>query len=317
MVFPIHEAQITGIFVESVFFGIHIATFGCCLQALVTTSRLTPKPMKDINWPMIIFSLVLFSNAAFDLAIGFYHNLRAFVYYKGPGGPTEELTNISDWVNVARSLTVVMQTMIGDAMLIYRCWVMYGRSFTVVSFSVLLWLGAIVCTILVTYLEATLHSRVLISARQLRPAGTAFWAITIAINVITTSLLVWRIWTVERESAKYRVYSNIYAKSMLGGVIRSIIESGLLYTFTALITFVTFLVGSNAVYVVTDAEIQIVGIAFNLLSIRAARLRKPGRDSSSLNSNLSVPIQFLRPRSTQKTEVHVTVTADRVHDDMV
>ena len=135
--FPITEAQITGLFVESVLFGIHLITAGYCMRALMSTSARW-KSRDEINWAMLVVSLLLLSNATFDVVLGFYHNLKAFVFYTGQGGPAEEFTNISDWINVSKvrgslvnptpqtgselwifqSLTVVVQTMIGDGMLV-------------------------------------------------------------------------------------------------------------------------------------------------------------------------------------------------------
>lgn len=116
-------------------------------------------------------------------------------------------------------------------------------------------------------------------------------------DMIFIGLLIWRIWDVDKQSKDFRIeisrQSHSY-QSRLQRIMRILIESGLLYTTTALISFVTFTVGSNAVYVITDAvsvhisvqtlffftnfvallvqEIQIVGIAFNLIIIRASQI---------------------------------------------
>lgn len=100
--FPITEAQVTGLFVESVFFGIHLITFGSCMQALMPATDKQWRGLGNVNWAMLVVSLFLLANAAFDVSLGFYHNLKAFVFFKGSGGPVQELTNISDWINVSK-----------------------------------------------------------------------------------------------------------------------------------------------------------------------------------------------------------------------
>lgn len=99
---------------------------------------------------------------------------------------------------------MVIQTIIGDTVLvciiflsylnliarniqIYRCWIVYGRSFLVITPSASLWLGLVGSTIWIIFLEATLN--VLFSANQITHAITVFWSITIALNVITTGTL--------------------------------------------------------------------------------------------------------------------------------
>ncbi|CAA7268856.1 unnamed protein product [Cyclocybe aegerita] len=321
--FPITEAQLTGLFVESILFGVHMVSLGYCLQALMST-KTRWRRSSEINWPMVAISCALFANAAFDVSLGFYHNMKAFVFYTGPGGAAAKFTDISNWVNVLKSLTVVVQTMIGDAMLIYRCWVVYHQSFLVVSCSIVLWLGCLATTIWVIYLEATLHSRVLVSASQLQPAGTSFWALTIVLNIITTGLLLWRIHSVESSNRKYRIHSITdpdRRRSTLQRVMLSIIESGILYSIASLTTFITFVIGSNAVYVTTDAEIQIVGIAFNLIIIRASNIAGFGDGSTMVSAQTSAtqsaPLQIIHGSQMtrdQKTEVHVLVTQDSKQD---
>jgi len=118
---------------------------------------------------------------------------------------------------------------------------------------------------------------------------------------------------------------------------RIIVESGLLYSTTAFITFVTFVTGSSGVYVITDAvrtlsnsshfllreifsahihisqEIQIVGIAFNMIIIRASMLAGLENEGTTMGrSTRDVPLQIVQPGVTSTTdskmEVHVLTT---------
>jgi hypothetical protein len=99
--FPITEAELTGSFTESVLWGFHIVTLGFCMQTLLR-SKNQWKSSRDINWPMVAVSLALFINASFDVLLGFYHTLLAFVFFQGEGGATGEYTDISEWINIAR-----------------------------------------------------------------------------------------------------------------------------------------------------------------------------------------------------------------------
>lgn len=99
--FPITEAQLTGLFLESIVFGIYLVTFGMCLHTLMMTGSRWRSPA-ELNVPMIIVTGVFFVIAAFDLALGFYHTIKAFVLFTGDGGAAAEFTNISDWVNVMK-----------------------------------------------------------------------------------------------------------------------------------------------------------------------------------------------------------------------
>ncbi|KAF8174896.1 hypothetical protein BJ912DRAFT_989506 [Pholiota molesta] len=311
--FPITEAELTGSFTESVLWGFHIVTLGFCMQTLLR-SKNQWKSSRDINWPMVAVSLALFINASFDVLLGFYHTLLAFVFFQGEGGATGEYTDISEWINIARSVTVLVQTTIGDAVLVYRCWVVYQRSFRVIAVSCLLWLALMGAGIWLIYLEATLKSRLLISAKQLSPATTLCWAVTIALNIITTGLLIYRIWRVDSSGRKY-LMTNGQGKSAQGklrNIMRIIIESGLMYSVIAALTFITVIVGSNAAYVTSDMEVQIVGIAFDLILVRTANIYSDGSIDASRGTAQNVPLQtFVSPTRVTRsmnpmTEIYVT-----------
>jgi hypothetical protein len=102
--FPITEAELTGSFSESVLWGFHIITLGFCMQALLR-SKNQWKKSRDVNWAMVGVSLALFVNASFDVLLGFYHTLLAFVFFQGEGGATGAYTDISEWINIARVRT--------------------------------------------------------------------------------------------------------------------------------------------------------------------------------------------------------------------
>lgn len=88
---------------------------------------------------------------------------------------------------------------------------------------------------------------------------------------------------------------------------RIVIESGLLYTFVALLTFILLVLGSNALYPVSDVHVMVVGIAFNLIIIRAASKRPDegsrGGIKSDGSQNFSLTVlgsqrrTFVRPQS--------------------
>ncbi|KAF9531389.1 hypothetical protein CPB83DRAFT_848946 [Crepidotus variabilis] len=70
---------------------------------------------------MVLVTTLSLIIGAFNLSIGFYHNLQIFVLFRGRGDPKEAFANISDWINVAYTVTTLLQVLLGDAILIYRC----------------------------------------------------------------------------------------------------------------------------------------------------------------------------------------------------
>ncbi|KAJ7576922.1 hypothetical protein C8J56DRAFT_971940 [Mycena floridula] len=253
--FTITKAEIVGLCLESIGYGIFLITFFPCIKVLVWDSSFRRR--KTINWIMLVVACLLFCFATMDVAFGLQHNIVAFVLYTGPGGAAEQFSDISNYVSVMKSVDVFFSVIIGDAMLIYRCWVVYGKSYLVIAFPLLIWMADTACAMVLTWIEATFHSHSLLLAGKFGPFLTSFASLTIVQNVITTALIIWRIWKVDRENAKYRyntgsTNTGTRRSSRLRNVMRIVIESGLLYTTFAVISFCTYVTNSNAFYVTTD-----------------------------------------------------------------
>ncbi|KAF9467819.1 hypothetical protein BDZ94DRAFT_1247816 [Collybia nuda] len=271
---PSNLAQLIGLFVECIFYGIYLATFAACIQTMVWSGpELRWRSRFRNHWSMMTVVLLLFACSSLNLALGLLRILQAA---KRPTGisSTEELGQ--DWVNIVKPLTVNIQTLIADGILVYRCWVVYGRSRKTVAFPALLWLESAACTIVGIYKQTNIHSGSRSSASSVMPIIVIFWTSTICLNIYATSMIVFRVLTVESQCAGFEGLPPLYPftsrrRSRLQLVTRSIIESGLMYTAISIIVFITFLTKSNAVYITTAAYIQIIGITFNLILIRVAR----------------------------------------------
>jgi hypothetical protein len=129
--------------------------------------------------------------------------------------------------------------------------------------------------------STTSQKAITINSSQTRPWWSAFFAITMVQNTLTTgeiyliiphflkltqlyrhqALLVYRIWKVEKRNEKYRSGRNTHISSTkthnsqprLRQVIRVIAESGLAYTTLVFLTFIVSVCNSNALYPLSDA----------------------------------------------------------------
>jgi len=278
--FPLTKAQLTGDFCETLTYGMYIVTCGFVARTLLLTGpeERWRRP-SEIRWFMVGFAVSLFAISTFDVIIGLEHNILAFVEYKGPGGAGEELTDISEWINIARSVAQVIQMIIGDFVLIYRCYIVYARRWPVIVPSGILYLGGIAMALRLIHVEASLdHKAITLNSNEIHPWWDAFFAITMVQNTLTTSLLVWRIWRVERQNEKFRATRHGSAsvantQPRLRKVIRVIAESGSAYTLMVFMTFVVSVCGSNALYPLSDATLQATGIAFNVIIVRSSARR--------------------------------------------
>lgn len=95
------------------------------------------------------------------------------------------------------------------------------------------------------------------------------------------------------------VDTNVSRIQNRDSVIRIVIDSGLGYTLVSLTLFFSRVARSNALYITSGAEIQAVGIAFNLINIRVADLRNGEQegirisyDEKAVGSSTGLPIKF-------------------------
>lgn len=97
--FPVTEAQLVALFMEAVTYGIYLVTVTRCAYVLFFDRQ---GLKRTINWPMVVVMVLMAVFATLDVALGLRHNLDAFIFYHGSGGPAGEFDNISYWVNVMK-----------------------------------------------------------------------------------------------------------------------------------------------------------------------------------------------------------------------
>ncbi|KAF5310296.1 hypothetical protein D9619_010551 [Psilocybe cf. subviscida] len=285
-------AQIVGLWMETLFYGIYLVTFVLCIQVLLWDSAHARfKHPGTWNRPLLVAALLMFIFGTLDVALGLQHNLKAFWFGIQSGqiqGPADEFARISEWVNVMKLANYDAQTFIGDGILLYRCYMIYNRKWLVILVPGLLWLGTLAFSIVTIVIEATLGTGVL-NQSQLKPFITGTLSMTLAMNVITTSLMVYRIWNIQQRTN--RRLSRLSGIDPYSRVLRVLIECGAIYTVSVIILFVCYLANNNAQLPVSDSIVQIIGITFNLIIINVGRGQhtRPTDSDFSTNYVISMP----------------------------
>ncbi|KAF8068866.1 hypothetical protein FPV67DRAFT_1490019 [Lyophyllum atratum] len=294
--FQSDAAQVVAVFVECIFYGIYLVTFLASLKSILWSgSQRTWASRLTSNRSMFLVIMVIFTISTLNLALGLVRLLQGLIYHTQPGGGAiAELGQ--DWINIVKPLTVHLQTITADVVLIHRCWIMCDKSYRMIIFPVFLWLGGVAVTALSMYMQGVLTSGSRVNGGTLSHVYISFWSATITINIYATAMIVLRIWRSVRETAMAHRFTPFYSpktQSRLQNIIRIIIESGLIYTAMSIIVFVTQLSGSNSVYITTAAEIQLTGIAFNLILIRAKKASDQA--TTVVAGNISAHISFTYP----------------------
>ncbi|KAJ7458819.1 hypothetical protein B0H11DRAFT_2199390 [Mycena galericulata] len=282
--------------ISNMLYGIYLVTLGITGRLLLTTESGRWKRRSEIKWIMVAVSVLLFVNSTLDLIVSTITLVQAFVLYTGPGGATHIFSHGSGWQTMIKTFCVPFQTLVGDGIMIYRCWFVWNGSWAIITLPVLTWFANIASAIRIMDLLSRVSEGLVLSS-NIQPWLEVFWSLTICIQVMTTSMIVARIWMVERHKKKLSVSTidstNSQASRTLSHVMRNIIESGMIYTAATILTLALYTVGDTLLYPASAVEIHSVGITFNLILIRGTQTTRPRSETS-----VTAPLQFTHTQAT-------------------
>jgi len=267
----IDNASLASIFLEALLFGAFVILYILAMWAVY----LKAQREKKVNYPLLVVSSAMLILATMHLGTDLKRVLLAFIDFRNaPGGPDAILGNVSLFVHVFKSAVYVSQTTLGDAFVIYRVFIVWGADYWIIIFPVLMLLGGVAAGIGACHSFAIASASAGIFKITLGNWIVSYFSITIALNVICTSLLAWKIWSINRKSAR---------AGDLNSVIIIVVESGAIYSATLVTLLILYELGSFAQFIVLDAVNPIIGITFTLIIIRVSLglSTRSGRSSSA------------------------------------
>ncbi|KAL0566373.1 hypothetical protein V5O48_015641 [Marasmius crinis-equi] len=250
---------------------------------------------------MFRISSIMVAVATAHLSINYYRYLAAF---RGElGGTTEEaLMRLDSWHKVATDSLFVFQEVLGSATAIYRTWILWDKNRKLVLFLLALLLGeattgATVCILYYSYRGTSQPEY----NSPLTHWINAYTITVIILNIITTSLMAFRIGTTHLSTSKY-------LPSKLGSIVRTLLESAMLQSVTEILLLIFYLLKMPAMFVMLEAITSIIGITFITLTLRM-KLRQfsDERDSEVQLRRISASAQPRRPTigSTRPNPMHI------------
>jgi len=254
-------------------------------------------------------ALLLFSTA--HIVIDIIRIMEGLILYRDtyPGGPIAYFSDMSQWTFVSTNYLYTAQTLVGDGVVIYRCYVVW-QSKLVMVLPVLLWCAAGVTGICGPYAA----SKVTVSQVYggLSRWITSWWATALATNLLTTLLLVSRIWYVDRKAKKLGVNNRL---SQLRPILHIIVDSGVIYTLTLFVSLICFLSRSNGQYVMLDMVTPIISITFYMVIIRVGLAARANRTMTSILLGNTATVNSVSTDRRQRTQVHITTLTESKVDD--
>ncbi|KIJ62335.1 hypothetical protein HYDPIDRAFT_30590 [Hydnomerulius pinastri MD-312] len=306
------EAALISTFLEALLYGFSLVLFGWTFWVLVRR-----RAAVSINYKILVVAclLLIFSTAHF--AIDMQRVIDGLVTERGsfPGGPVAYFSQISMPSFVTKSVLYMLQTLVGDGVVIYRCHVVW-RSIPLSLFLFMLWCSIAVAGVMIAFLSSASSSGTAqVFDMSLGKWIAAFYAMTFATNLVSTALLSYRLWVADRKAASIRVN-----RSQLIPIMRVVLDAGVIYSLTLVVALGCYLGHSNTEFVVLDMIMPVISITFYMAIIRIgmAQAKKTTSTSFALEGTSSSLSRREGSRTTNRArnmQVHITTLTECKGDD--
>lgn len=252
-------------------YGTHAFIFGITLFI-----ALGSKPRRFANGKLIVkISSLMMLSSTIHLIVD---SIQVFDAIMSPR-TLEELQAFSLHSGLAMASVswYIVQVMIGDGVLAWRCYILYDRTVWVV-----------LPGLVVLLLDAGIL--LIVKINPILPQGMhAIWipvflTLSICLHIGYTGSIAFRIYRSCRR--------NIHLRRTLTPVLTAVLESGAIYTVTATIMLVCAVVGSPGQFVLGAAIPPLIGICFCLmvLQVHVHHSSENGEMSSvGMTANLTIP----------------------------
>ncbi|KAI0083054.1 hypothetical protein BDY19DRAFT_981050 [Irpex rosettiformis] len=262
--FRIDEAYLIGGWSSAALWGIFTSLV---LIAVVQIVQMHAQGrMTRSKWITTIAMATLYCLSTVHAALELRRLVVGLIQIQGPG-TVFYFGDIGQPLNRGKDLLYVTSMIIADAVVVWRCYVVWQSNKYVIAVPVLLFLG----TITAGYGAVSQYFLTNPNPQEAVDFGNAMFAVSLTTNVVTTVLTVGRIWWQSRSLTRNlgKAYQSTYRTLVL-----VLIESGVVIAVAKLLEFILFqlasedgLSGFNALYIVFDMIPQINGIMPTLIII--------------------------------------------------
>ncbi|KAG2104364.1 uncharacterized protein F5147DRAFT_638384 [Suillus discolor] len=307
---PLDTTAIFSTMMQGILYGFSVLMFIGTMWALTYKRR-----MDEIHRPNVVVACMLLILSTAHMIVDFIRAEQGLVTYRNtfPGGPEAFFADVAQITFLIKSILYTSQTMLGDGIVIYRCYVVW-QSVWIIIVPSLLWFGMAVGGFGAAYS----FSKATSDAGDIFAKSTGRWimifyAMTLASNLSASGFLAYRIWRMERDVSALRATKS----SSMMPIVRVLADSAILYSVTLLSALVCFAEANNGIYVVLDMIMPIISITFYMIIIRIA-MRKTTSSHSYL-STIRIANEMARETSqrynVKRTSVEVHITQITHQDD--
>ncbi|KAJ6496164.1 hypothetical protein C8R45DRAFT_985114 [Mycena sanguinolenta] len=301
----IDVAELAGIVAEGILYGAFSILFGATVHILTRRRKNGAK----INLPMLIAALLMMVLATAQIIVDTINIFWAFVNHETPLERQFFLEDATQPIFAAKHAIYFTMMLLGDSIVIYRCFIVWGRNYWTVVIPALCSLGSGVSAYQTIWAVRHIQSATIASETKW---GIAVLTLSMSANIIATSLLAYRIWATERALRQSLGGSNGYSSSSHRRILTIIMESGVVNA-AYLVAYTTVLViGSHGLEIMAGISTPLIGIIFALVIIRAAIASE--RQATMIGSSHAVPFSRERAHGRSENTLQIAVRSTVDHE---
>ncbi|KAJ3975776.1 hypothetical protein EV361DRAFT_431448 [Lentinula raphanica] len=263
---PLDRAYLTAIWLETLFYGINFLLFFSYLF-IVRYKRRT-----SLSKIIVGVAIMMFLFSTVHVSLGFYRLIEGFIVLRTP---IEFFSDVSIPANVAKVTIHTVNSILGDSIMVWRCYNVWGQRWLPSILPILLIIASAVCGFgqAVIFAEArTTHSAF---GSNLERWNGSLFSLSLATNVVVTTLIATRIWWVSRQINPLHDSAFKYRRVLI-----LVIESGAIYSSALVIEITLYFLNNNAFYIIYDPIAQLTAIVPTIIIV----LTSLGLTSADLNS---------------------------------
>ncbi|KAJ7111423.1 hypothetical protein C8R44DRAFT_258116 [Mycena epipterygia] len=263
----LHELGLNSPVVEVFLNGLYTGLFLLTLGVIWTSKR---QGARKGPWSAIV--ILLYSCATIHSSITWETFLVPFQDFGASPDIITALTHPSLALKIFGLVASTVSLILVDLIMIWRCWVVWGRSWLVVVVPILGTVAGAVCAGLGMAGQISVELITDATASQgLAPLirfSTPFLGMSLAVTLYTTGLIVWRVLRVQRYANRNGIERSGEGASNLYAVLEIMVESSALYAGSLFVFIVLLAMKSEKQVYIQNIHNQIAGIAPTLLMLR-------------------------------------------------
>ncbi|KAJ7167067.1 hypothetical protein C8R46DRAFT_1272326 [Mycena filopes] len=282
------QATFLGFGLEGVAYGVNVVLFGIATHVLFHRSRGSKRLS---NLPIFAFTCLMFALCTVHYALNFNNVYDGTMVHVRP--------HISDETHLLIGADTIwlLTDFFSQLLLIYRCYMVWGKSIAVIILPLLIALASLSCGLAVTALVNAIDPTAPQVPATLVPIGDADFALSIILNFLVSALIVGRIWWMTRGSPIPQ--SKTSSVQRAAGLI---IESGLLFLAVQFVFVILFAIAHPAQAVIEPLATQIYVISPMLIIVRVGMGAAYDPTTNQTGTRTGASMRFAHSKATSTVQ---------------